>query len=119
MAGHNPLSRSEKRYSVRYPHTLAIRCRLLGDSGNGGWPATLVDLSHKGAAVELDRECPRGTVLALSVDGLVGRFERPVLLRVSRAVAVASHLWRLGCTFVKPLSDEELQAVLLARSSEE
>jgi hypothetical protein len=119
MGGHNPLSRSEKRCFVRYPHTLAIRCRLLGDSGNGGWPATLVDLSRKGAAVEIARECPRGTVLALSVDGLVGRFERPVLLRVSRVKAVSPTLWRIGCTFVKPLSEEELQAVLLARSAEE
>jgi len=103
----------ERRAWVRYAHKLPISCRPLGKNASH-WPATIKDLSHTGAALVLPHEVRRGTVLVVALERLSGRFARPLLLRVLN-VRPADNGWLAGCTFVQPLTDHDVQTLLLAK----
>ncbi len=111
MAKQNPGS-GERRAHVRYSHALRTTCRPLGREA-GTWSARVRDVSRSGVALLMDREVRLGAVLVVALDGLGGRFARPQLMRAIRVRPEGAGAWNVGCTFVTPLSEDDLQALLL------
>jgi hypothetical protein len=110
-----PAREEERRAQVRYAHGRKASCRLLGRDDEEFWPATIEDVSRTGVAVAADVECRRGAVLVVKTEGLAGRFARPILVRVANVRGRAGR-WVIGCTFVTPLAEEDIEALLLAVS---
>jgi hypothetical protein len=90
---------------------------MLGREAGGAWTARVVDVSRAGAALLMGRDVRPGAVLVAALEGLGGRFARPLLLRVTNARPQAAGCWHVGCAFVRPLSEEDVQALLLAPPS--
>ncbi|HKI37962.1 MAG TPA: PilZ domain-containing protein [Gemmataceae bacterium] len=107
-------AQAERRAHVRYSHTLRTSCRPLG-KGAATWPATIQDLSRAGVALAMGREVRPGAVLVVALEGLGGRFSRPLLLRVLNVRPAERGGWHVGCAFVTPLTDNDVQALLLTR----
>jgi hypothetical protein len=105
---------AERRAHVRYAHALRTTCRPLGQEGGATWAARVCDVSRTGVALLMGRGVMPGSVLVVALEGLGGRFSRPLLMRVVRARAEGAGTWAVGCTFVTPLADEEVQSLLLA-----
>jgi hypothetical protein len=105
----------ERRARVRYSHTLPLACRLLGQEA-APWTARIKNLSLAGAGLVMPHEVRLGAVLVVAMEGLGGRFSRPLLMRVLNVRAGDDGEWLAGCTFVKPLTDDDVQTLLLAKS---
>jgi hypothetical protein len=107
----------ERRAHVRYSHSMKTSCRLLGKREGEAWAARVGDLSRSGATLIADVEVRPGTVLVVALEGMGGRFARPMLMRVMNLRARPDNRWQLGCAFVKALSEDDVQALLLAPPS--
>jgi hypothetical protein len=75
-----------------------------------GW---LVDISVTGLGLLLGRPLDAGTLLFVDLESAPGAAPVELLARVVRATATPENEWILGCEFVNPLQEEELQAILL------
>jgi hypothetical protein len=118
MRDANPGSNAERRAHVRYSHTLRSSCRTLGKEA-GAWTASVQNVSRAGVALVMDREVGRGSVLVVSLEGLGGRFSRPVLVRAMNVRPCGDGRWHVGCSFVKALTDSEVEALLLVPAQEQ
>ncbi len=117
MANQTP-DPGERRAHVRYSHALRTTCRPLGREA-GAWSARVNDVSRSGVALLMDREVRPGAVLVVALEGLGGRFARPQLMRAVRVRPDGKGAWHVGCTFVTPLTEDDLQALLLAGNAAE
>ncbi|HEX5272834.1 MAG TPA: PilZ domain-containing protein [Gemmataceae bacterium] len=113
MAVQNPGADSDRRAHVRYSHDLPTTCRPLGRDSGASWLAQVRDVSRGGASLVLDREVRVGAVLVVAVEGLGGRFARPLLMRVMHVRPDVAGGWEAGCAFVSPLTETDVQALLL------
>jgi hypothetical protein len=65
------------------------------------------DISTQGIGLIVDRAFPQGSVLVLRFPGKSSE-TRPILVRVKHIEPLSSHEFKVGCTFVVPLSDAQL-----------
>jgi hypothetical protein len=77
------------------------------------WPAVLQDVSRGGIGLLLARRFEPGTVLTIEVRLPGSRRARQLRAKVARIEARELGHWLLGCRFTEPLSDFELQGLLL------
>ena len=63
----------------------------------------------------MSEEVRPGAVLVVTVEGLGGRFSRPLLMRVLNVRSGEDGGLVAGCAFVTRLSDNEMQTLMLAR----
>jgi hypothetical protein len=109
---HEDLGR-ERRVWIRYPGNLDTFCQpSSAETATGpetSWPASVWDVSLGGMGLLVERRFEPGSTLMLltAVNGL----PRILQMEVVHVSAHASGQWLLGCTFARPLSEEELQAV--------
>ena len=75
------------------------------------WGATVRDLSSQGIGLTLCFPFKTGTYLAIDLLGPLGG-NRTLLARVIHARDLADGTWHVGCEFVRPLADEELEPLL-------
>jgi hypothetical protein len=104
---------NERRAQVRYSLTLQTSFRRLGRDGTASWGARVRNVSRTGAALVMAREVMAGAVLAVTLEGLRGRFARPVLMRVNRVRSEGDSRWVVGCTFVTPLADADIEEMVM------
>jgi hypothetical protein len=69
-------------------------------------------VSSTGLSLVLRRRFEAGAGLAVELPGADGGTPSVVLARVIRVKAAADGFWVLGCTFISPLSDEELEGLV-------
>jgi hypothetical protein len=71
------------------------------------WGATVNDISSGGLCVTLCFPFRRGTFLAvdLQADGMA----RTLMVRVQHVHDQRDGMWRLGCEFIKPLSESDME----------
>jgi serine/threonine protein kinase len=108
----------ERRASLRYSSGMGTICVVNAsvhdnaDAMKDTWPATLEDVSRTGLGLVLGRRLERNTVLTLELT--TSGKDAPTLLfaRVIRVQAKGFGHWFIGCRFLEPLSDEDLQAML-------
>jgi hypothetical protein len=103
----------ERRTAPRYRCTLEGYYRPLDDESSGlWWLATVVDISVKGVGLILTRKLKPDTLLSIELENTTTHFRRTLLARVVHATAQPDNGWRVGCAFAKPLSEDDLQALL-------
>jgi len=121
MAGSNkaadvdsPPRGDECRVTERFSCDVAAACQppSAWKSGGRDWPARIRDLSTGGLCLVLGRRFEPGAGLAIEVPAADEGSSSTLLARVVHVRADGPGSWALGCAFVSPLSDEELQGLV-------
>lgn len=103
----------ERRRSERHPSKREALTRPLDGEVTLAWGATVRDISTKGIGLTLCYPFPAGTYLAVELD--LPESDSParaMLARVVQAQDLPDGTWHVGCEFVKPLSDGELDLAI-------
>jgi hypothetical protein len=103
------------RVFERHPSDLPSQCQPLAARGDDEvvWQATVHDISAGGIGLLLQRRFEPRTSLAIELPD-AGDSTYTVFVRVVHALGQPHGRWLLGCSFVTPLSEERLSALLLA-----
>ena len=106
-------AQGEFRVSERISCDVPASCQPPSDWKRGGqkWLARVRDVSSGGLCLVLSRRFERGAGLAIELPGADPDSPSTLLARVMNVRAEGGGAWALGCAFVSPLSDEELQAL--------
>jgi hypothetical protein len=104
--------RAERRAGARSVCDAAVLFQPLTTKGSHWRPARIRNISLRNVGLAMDPGVPCGTILSVKLEGPHRRFRRPLIARVTRAMERPGEGYHVGCTFVLPLSDEELQALL-------
>jgi hypothetical protein len=122
MAEQLAMATKERRGTSRVPSQLKIPCRIKSASEEGGWRATVLNVSLDGIGLVANRPFKPGMLLTveLPVDGQDLKRTAPRLVRVTHSKPhpnnrLGNQTWVLGGIFVKKLTRMELDA-LRARS---
>ncbi len=107
-------SGDECRVTERFPCDVAASCQPPSAWRSGGreWPARIRDLSTGGLCLVLGRRFEPGAGLAVEAPAVDDGSPSTLLVRVVNVRAVGPGSWALGCAFVSPLSEEELQGLV-------
>jgi hypothetical protein len=103
---------AERRAWVRYPCSLDLLHRIIDAETECGWWATVLDVSRGGIGLRLPQRIEPGVTLILERPARHGRPGRALPVRVVASTAAAEGGWRLGCQFVYPLSEQDMEALL-------
>jgi hypothetical protein len=97
----------------RKPCALPATCQpaSVSEMKETRWPASISDISVGGVLIVLPRRFEKGTGLALELPGDAERESAIVFVKVVH-LKRQDAAWALGCKFVSPLSDDELQRLL-------
>jgi hypothetical protein len=100
-------SSSERRGDTRIPCALEVRCRsAIGPE----WPALAVNVSAYGARLVSFLEAQPDPLMSIRLKNRKGlTVELPAELIHAQG---SRNLWMIGCRFERPLSDEELYALV-------
>jgi hypothetical protein len=94
---------------------LSIQCQPLAVRGNDiMWPATIRDISEQSIVLVLQRRFEPQTSLSLSLPEPGFDSTSCVFARVSRLEPLGGGRWLHHCTFVTPITEERLHALLQA-----
>jgi serine/threonine protein kinase len=107
----------ERRAAVRYPFTQGALCTLNPSVQGEGpdddvWPAIVQNLSRGGLGLLLARRFEPGTVLTIELHGGREGSRWTKILRVARVQLQEYGHWLHGCTFLDPLTTDQLQDLL-------
>jgi len=108
----------DRRGATRYPLSMQTTGHLLGPRGHVPWVAQITDISATGIGLLLNSSIKPGTVLVITLQGANQKLSRPIAVRVMHATRQDETSWRLGCSFVRKVNEEDLHA-LLDRVSEQ
>ena len=75
------------------------------------WGAVVQDISTDGLGLTLCYPFRLGTYLAVDIPTLSGTL-RSMMVRVVHVDDQRDGMWRLGCEFVKPLSESDMDIVI-------
>jgi hypothetical protein len=116
-AGKEP-SVDDRRAAQRYPLSLQTTGHILGPRGHVPWVAQITDISATGIGLTFTSRIKPGTVLVITLQSANHKLSRPIPIRVMHATPQDDKTWRLGCAFVRKVSEEDLHT-LLSRHSEQ
>lgn len=107
-----PPQAAERRAWVRYPpRRLQMLWHLFGMKPPEQRAARIQDISTQGVGLLVDRSFAPSSILVLRFPG-TSLESRPVLVRVKHLQAINDNEYKVGCTFVVPLSDEQLAELI-------
>ena len=101
----------ERRRAERHDLPRVFRCKVTARGGALGPSAAILDLSAQGAGLLIGRPLPEGATVHL----LFTRAGTPPLAvraRVAYCTDNDDGRWLLGCEFNRPISDDQLSALL-------
>jgi hypothetical protein len=106
-----------ERSAVRhFPSSQEVYCQPMpassADGVETGWWGKLCNLSSGGLAVRLSRSFEPGTLLIIELSDKTKRLMRSSLVQVVHAAGEGNRLWIIGCEFIRPLSEEEVQTLV-------
>ncbi len=105
----------DRRAYVRLAADLEAVARPAGHLEELGWLGRVRDISCGGVGLLLRHRFQPGTRLDVELRASMGAAQRTVSVRVAHSRAVSADgapYWLHGCAFDRPLTDEELQALL-------
>lgn len=103
---------AERRAWVRYPpRRLEMLWHLFGMKPPEQRQARLQDISTQGVGLIVDRSFPQGSVLVLRFPNSSVE-QRSILVRVKHLQPLPNGEFKAGCTFVVPLSNEQLAELI-------
>jgi len=106
----------ERRVRVRYPTDRELMCQPgEGRLDQAWWLGRIADISTTGIAIVLEQlrqKFSAGTLLTVELQNWAGDVSRTLPTRVIHMNPNPEGGWLLGCAFEKPLTEEELKALL-------
>ena len=106
----------ERRVYIRHACNLNGSCQPFSagtaEEAEMAWPAETRDVARGGIGLLVCRRFEPGTVLSIEVRAPGGASPHFLMARVVRVLAEGKGSWRLGCQFITPLSEEDLQTLL-------
>lgn len=103
---------NDGRAWVRFPTQVETYFHPVVAADHAPRRAEIVNVSAGGVALHSERAFERGTLLHLEFRGPGGQPLPPRNARVVHATSKTPDDWVLGCTFVRELSDADLQALM-------
>ncbi len=104
--------REERRSSIRFPVNHPITYQSAGSRTATTHPACVRDISLGGVKLSLDRPVETGDLLTLHLPCRGGVESNAVLACVVHVSQAAEEVWIVGCTFARPLTEEDLAPFL-------
>ena len=105
------LAKSERGDWVRHATAIrAVYCRLFGDAKHHQFTGELKNISAQGVGLVCKYSIPTGAILELKPIAPPDQSPPKLLVRVKSSTPQSNGDWLLGCTFVRELDDEVLQA---------
>jgi hypothetical protein len=101
----------ERRVSERQDRKLEALTRPVEGTDGIFWGATVRDISTKGIGLTLCYPFRAGTYLAVDLHDPRGN-THSLLTRVVHAVDQPDGTWHIGCEFVKPLTESDLDVIV-------
>src|SRR5947209_5568171 len=112
---------AERRKATRQARCSRISWRLLGNRDFHFGEAALKDIGTDGLALQVDRLCPKGTVIIVQFEQAATPLCEPMLLRSEWSeplpASAEGPAFLMGCSFTSPLKDNELKALLASLRS--
>ncbi len=109
---HNPYFRdSERRDEARHACELEATSHAVEGRESLSWGAMVTDISAGGVGVTLCYPFKPGTFLSVDMqcpDGMV----RSLMVRVLHVHDQVDGQWRLGCEFIKPLTQSDMEVFI-------
>lgn len=102
----------EKRVEARQSCLIAATSRHTEVGDGMGWGGTVKDISTGGLKLGICFPFSPGTFLAVEMQSPAGAVSRALVCRVAHVHDHADGTWTLGCEFIKPLSDREVELLL-------
>lgn len=108
----NPfLEDSDRRSSERHACSLEATSHAVEPGQTLSWGAVVTDLSNGGMSVTLCYPFRLGTYLAVDLQAPNGMV-RTLMVKVVHVHDRTDGMWRLGCEFLKPLSESEMEFIV-------
>ncbi len=102
----------EKRHAARQPCLLEATSRPVEVAEGMTWGSTVRDVSAGGLKLDLCFPFRPGTYLAVDLQSPVGPLNRALVCRVVHVHERKGGAWTLGCEFIKPLTNSEVDLLL-------
>jgi hypothetical protein len=102
---------TDRRVAERYAVALEATSHALESNETLSWGAVVQDISTTGVGLTLCYPFRPGTYLAVEIPTLSGTM-RTMLVRVVRVDDQRDGMWRLGCEFIKPLTESDMDVIL-------
>jgi hypothetical protein len=102
----------ERRSALRFAIGAATSCHLIAGVGETLWPARVLDLSTRGAALLLWRRFEPGAQVIVELANGRRVFSRALAMRVTHATTLADGSFVVGGEFARKLDHDELMALL-------
>jgi hypothetical protein len=103
---------AERRAWVRYPAALEGVCYTPASAWGAFWKASIHDLSQGGIGLVLNEPFPADTVVAIELKSQRCESVRVFTARVRHVTSIDLGRWLVGCEFLRPLSKDDLAALL-------
>ena len=101
----------ERRSGERHACSLEATSRSIEVAEMLSWGAIVSDLSARGVGITLCYPFRPGTYLAVEMQSPGGKL-RTLMVRVLHVHDQSDGQWRLGCEFVKPLTESDMRLFL-------
>lgn len=100
----------ERRKGIRRSVHLETTCESLANSAKGSWSVTVLDVSANGICLQAPRRFESDQMLKVRLRTDEEDTESNVyVVRVRWAQLIEDQRWMLGCAFVKPLDDSDIE----------
>jgi len=107
-----PATDGDRRVRVRQAQTSKTYCQKgRGDLDQVWWMGNVRNLSGNGIGLVIQHHFEPGTILTLELENSAKTFSHTLQVQVVRAIQQPDG-WFLGCTFVKELTEDEVQALI-------
>jgi len=103
---------NERRVAVRHSSAFEAISRPLDTHDTLSWGAQVHDVSAHGIGLIVCYPFKPGTYLAIDIDGYPAATRRTLLARVVHAQDQADGSWKVGCEFVKQLTQSEVELLV-------
>ena len=102
----------DNRHWQRYPCNIKATCQVVSPSVGPKWPATVLNVSTNGMALQVLHDVPTGTLLAAELAGGATHQATTILACVVHVLTQTSGERVLGCSFIRELSEADLASLV-------
>jgi hypothetical protein len=111
-----PRAETARHAWVRFTAGQAVYCQPMtvptANKAKRGWWGRLRNISSAGLGVRLSRPFEPGTLLIIELTDKRKRRTYYFPVRVVHATAEGNRLWLIGCAFIRPLSENEVEGLV-------
>jgi hypothetical protein len=115
-SGNKNQSQTERRAWVRTPTSQEVSCQPVAAStavqAESSWLGNLRNTSVRGLSLVLDRRFEPGSLLIIELADKAKAGARYWSVRVVNVTPEVKRRWIMGCEFIRPLSEQEIQALV-------